>query len=216
MWWNQQEQDALTKSLRDAGPDASTLCEGWRTRHLAAHLYLRGHEPWRLAGMVVPWARDGLEELVQRTGDEAREPEAYAELLDRFTAPPTGANPMRLFSQRATEAANLVEYVIHHEDVRRAGDDPSSPRELPAAMQDAIWAQSARMASLGYRSCPVGVVLVVPDGPRRVVRKGSTSVAVTGAPVELALFGAGRREQARVRITGDPEAVAAFEAFAQT
>ena len=32
------ERSALVASLRDAGPDAPTLCAGWTTRDLAAHL----------------------------------------------------------------------------------------------------------------------------------------------------------------------------------
>ena len=33
--------------LKDLGPNQPTLCEGWRTADLAAHLVLREHRPDR-------------------------------------------------------------------------------------------------------------------------------------------------------------------------
>ena len=39
------------------GPDAPTLCEGWVTRDVAAHLWVREHRPWAVPGMV---ATDGV------------------------------------------------------------------------------------------------------------------------------------------------------------
>jgi hypothetical protein len=59
-----------------------------------------------------------------------------------------------------------------------------------------------------YRHCPVGVVLAVPDGPRRVVHRGPDSVTLTGAASELLLFTLGRRAQARVDVDGSQAAVA--------
>src|SRR3989442_14077388 len=35
------ERETLCDLLAEVGPDAPTLCEGWRTRDLAAHLILR-------------------------------------------------------------------------------------------------------------------------------------------------------------------------------
>ena len=34
-------REVLAETLLAAGPDSPTLCEGWQTRDLAAHLYLR-------------------------------------------------------------------------------------------------------------------------------------------------------------------------------
>lgn len=36
-----EERAALAALLEDSGPDGPTLCEGWLTRDLAAHLVLR-------------------------------------------------------------------------------------------------------------------------------------------------------------------------------
>ncbi len=210
--WSAREKSALVESLTEAGPNAPTLCEGWQTRHLAAHLLLRGQEPWRLTPL--PWAPDAADRLIDDVADGLRERAAYTDAVETFAAGPDGANPMRLVRGRADEAMNLLEYVVHHEDVRRGGPEPLSPRELPAPMLDDIWRRLGQFARFAFRSAPVGVVLVVPGGRRRRARSGAVSVALTGGPLEQALFAMGRRGAAQVQVTGTPDAVAAFEAWA--
>src|ERR1700744_5490681 len=48
----QQERAALAALLDETGPDSPTLCEGWQTRDLAAHLVLRERRPDAAAGVV--------------------------------------------------------------------------------------------------------------------------------------------------------------------
>ena len=115
-------------------------------------------------------------------------------------------------TRRLGDAANLVEFVVHHEDLRRAGDHPQPPRRLPAAMQDAVWSRLQPLVRMALRSSPVGVVLVSSTGPRTVARRGADSVALVGEPVELALYLLGREEQAQVQVLGTPETRAAFDA----
>src|SRR5437764_783312 len=43
--WAEQERAALADALEQLGPDAPTLCEGWATKELAAHVYVREHRP---------------------------------------------------------------------------------------------------------------------------------------------------------------------------
>src|ERR687885_1709479 len=43
----------LADALATAGPDAPTLCEGWTTRDLAAHVVLRERSPVAATGIVV-------------------------------------------------------------------------------------------------------------------------------------------------------------------
>ena len=45
MSYSQEERLALCALLDKSGPDAPTLCEGWTTGDLAAHLVLREHRP---------------------------------------------------------------------------------------------------------------------------------------------------------------------------
>src|SRR5690349_11008507 len=47
------ERAALCDLLVTVGPDAPTLCEGWTTRDLAAHLAVRDRRPDAAAGIVL-------------------------------------------------------------------------------------------------------------------------------------------------------------------
>jgi D-arabinose 1-dehydrogenase-like Zn-dependent alcohol dehydrogenase len=40
--------------MDEVGPDAPTLCEGWTTYDLAAHLVLREGSPLAVAGIAFP------------------------------------------------------------------------------------------------------------------------------------------------------------------
>lgn len=199
MNWYAREQHDLVSTLRRAGPDAPTLCEGWRTRHLAAHLYLRLHRPWRMVAGILPGVEDA-DALTLRMGDEHLSGGAYEQLLDAFLAQPAWWNPMG----RAGDGVHLLEYVVHHEDVRRA-NGPVPPRSLPAEQLSALWVQVRRTGRVSQARSGTGMVLVVPAGPRAVVRRARRSIAVTGDPVELALYLTGRTEHADVDLTAVAE-----------
>ena len=206
--WVDAEREALLATLRAADPDAPTLDEGWDVRRLVAHLVQREHALVATLGDVVARRPPGEEPGLTRLTGRARSPRGYAALVDRFAA---GAPRWSPFSW-AAEQTNLLEYVIHHEDVRRAGPDPAGPRVLPEAQQDAVWRQLGLFA-LALRSAPVGVRLARPSGQARPVRK-RPEVTVTGEPVELALWTSGRRTVAEVALSGEPDAVARLERWA--
>ena len=210
MSWVAQEKAALVETFRTADPDAPTLDEGWDVRRLLAHLVQREQGP--VAGITDAIARKppGQEPGLSRLTDRARSPQGYDRLVDRFVAGPPRWSPMSW----AAEQINFVEYVIHHEDVRRGGPEPAEPRDLPAAEQDAVWKQLGLFAKLGLRKSPVGVRLATPTGTTRVVKAGD-GVTLTGDPVELALWVSGRRGPARVAVTGSPDAIEKFQSWAQ-
>lgn len=194
MDWYLREQRDLAATLAAVGPDAPTLCEGWRSRHLAAHLYLRLHRPWQLLTGMLPGG--DLDARTVSLGDAHTDDADYQHLIGRFLAPLAPTNPMRLTG----EPVHLLEYVVHHEDVRRgAGEVP--PRRLPADQQRSLWTQVCRLGRLTQARNPKGVVLVVPGGPRAVVRRTRRAVAISGEPVELALYLTGRTDHAHVRLS---------------
>ncbi|HEY2795011.1 MAG TPA: maleylpyruvate isomerase family mycothiol-dependent enzyme, partial [Micromonosporaceae bacterium] len=47
------ERAALSDLFDVVGPDAPTLCEGWQTRDLAAHLVLRDRRPDAAGGIRI-------------------------------------------------------------------------------------------------------------------------------------------------------------------
>ncbi|SEP96380.1 TIGR03085 family metal-binding protein [Microlunatus flavus] len=206
--WVTTEQEALVATLRSADPDAPTLDEGWDVRRLVAHLVQREHSAVAMVTDAAARRPPGEEPGLSRLTGRAQSPQGYAALVDRFAA---GAPRWSPFSW-AAEQTNHLEYLIHHEDVRRGGPDPAAPRELPAGQQDAVWRQLGMLA-LGLRRAPVGVQLARPEGAVRLARKRPT-VTLTGEPVELALWVSGRRTAAHVEVTGEPDAVATFRRWA--
>ena len=208
MSWVAQEKAALVETLRSADPDAPTLDEGWDVRRLLTHLVQREQDA--IGGITDAVARKppGQEPGLSRLTGRARSPQGYAHLVDRFVAGPPRWSPMSW----AADKINFVEYVIHHEDVRRGAGDVE-PRDLPAGQQDAVWQQLGLFAKLGLRRSPVGVRRATPTGTTRVVKAGD-GVTLTGEPVELALWVSGRRDAARVAVTGSPDAIGTFQSWA--
>jgi uncharacterized protein (TIGR03085 family) len=204
MSWVSDEKAALVATLRGADPQAPTLDEGWDVRRLLAHLVQREQGPVASVVDAVSRRPPGEEPGLSRLVDGASTPEGYAALVGRFEAGPPRWSPMSW----AGEKLNLGEYVIHHEDIRRAGPVPAEPRTLPEGQQQAVWRQLTLFA-LTLRSAPVGVRLATPTGTTRVAKKGD-GVTLTGEPVELALYLSGRRPPARVAVTGDPDAITSF------
>jgi uncharacterized protein (TIGR03085 family) len=196
------EREALCDLFLTAGPDAPTLCEGWTTRDLAAHLVLREGRPDAAVGLVVgPLA--GWTRRVQAR--EARRD--WSELVERVRRGPWPLSPSRIGSVDA--AVNTVEFFVHHEDVRRA--QPGwEPRALDPRVDEALWAAVVKRAGLYLRQSPVGLVLANVDGRRVVAKAGDPTVTVTGEPAELVLLMHGRADHALVELSGEPEAVQEF------
>lgn len=198
-----REREALADSLLATGPDAPTLCEGWTTRDLARHLVLREGDPEAVARLAVAHA-PVLRGRLPGTDAPSR---PFEDLVARFRSGPALPVP------RAVDTlVNTAEHFIHHEDVRRAQPGWTA-RPLDLDDEKALWGPTLFMARRTYLRCPVGVVLVVPDGPRSKVRRGVPAVVLTGPASELLLHVTGRRPQADVALSGPADAVAAFEAW---
>ena len=196
------ERAALCALLDETGPRAPTLCEGWQTLDLAAHLVLREHRPDAAAG-VMGGPLAGHTERVRRTLID-RTP--YKQLVDEIRNGPPRLSVFGLPGM--DERLNTVEYFVHHEDVRR-GADGWEPRDIGAGLTEHLW-QRLRAARFIFRKAPVGIELVRDDLPPdpghqrvRITAKARTPmVTVTGDPAELTLWAMGRTTAARVRLEG--------------
>ncbi|MEU0672573.1 TIGR03085 family metal-binding protein [Streptomyces sp. NPDC006172] len=194
-----RERLLLADLLETAGPTAPTLCEGWQTRDLAAHVVVRERRPDAAGGLLIKQLASRLE----RTMEEfAAKP--YAELIQLIRTGPPRFSPFQL--KPVDEAANTVEFYVHTEDVRRAQPDWSA-RELDPVFQDALWSRLERTARLTGRSAPTGLVLRRPDGRTAVANRGTPVVTATGEPSELLLFLYGRQSAAQVDLAGDHDAI---------
>src|SRR5262245_58495121 len=62
------ERALLGQTLLEVGPSAPTLCEGWDTHHLVAHLVQRESNPLStLQSVMSPSSDASVEDLVRRT-----------------------------------------------------------------------------------------------------------------------------------------------------
>ncbi|WP_055483504.1 TIGR03085 family metal-binding protein [Sphaerimonospora mesophila] len=195
-----QERAALCDLLDRLGPGAPTLCEGWATEDLAAHLVLRERRLDAAPGIAIPFLSGHTRAVQERI--KTRHP--YPELVDLVRQGPPAWSPYGL--PGLDELVGTVELFIHHEDVRRA-QAGWAPRTLPAGLQDVLWRRLRTMARLLLRRSPVGVVLRRTSGEKTAGRRASPVVIVSGEPAELTLFAFGRGEQAMVDYSGEPSAV---------
>jgi uncharacterized protein (TIGR03085 family) len=215
----QDERRAICDLLAKLGPDKPTLCEGWQTGDLAAHLVLRERRPDAGAGVMggplAGYTKKVQAKLTQRT--------PFPRLIDLIRSGPPRLSMFAL--PGADERLNLVEYFVHHEDVLRA-QPGFQPRPISPDLADLLWARLP-LARLMLRRAPVGVELIRADaaspaadrphqggnGRVRITAKARTPlVTVSGEPAELTLWVMGRTSAARVELDGNDADVAALQA----
>jgi uncharacterized protein (TIGR03085 family) len=194
-----RERLLLADLLESAGPDAPTLCHGWTTRRLAAHVVVRERRADAAGGILVKPLAARLERV---QAEFAAKP--YEELIGLIRTGPPRMSPFAL--KQLDEASNTVEFYVHAEDVRRAQPD-WSPRELDPVFSDALWSRIERMSRVLGRRSPVGLVLRRPDGRTAVAHRGTPVVTVVGEPGELTMFAFGRQAAAEVELDGEKDAV---------
>jgi uncharacterized protein (TIGR03085 family) len=195
-----RERLILADLLESGGPEAPTLCDGWKARDLAAHVVVRERRADAAGGILLKSLAPRLERV---QAEFTAKP--YEELIQLIRTGPPRMSPYAL--KQVDEAANTVEFYVHSEDVRRAVPD-WTPRELDSVFQNALWKRLETMARVFGRKSPVGLVLRRPDGQTAVARKGTPVVTVTGEPNELVLYVSGRQRVAAVEEEGEKEAVA--------
>lgn len=192
------ERNRIADLLIDLGPDAATLCEGWTTQDMAAHLWLREHRPDAAAGMFIPALSGHLDKVTKQVKERD-----YVELVNAWRAGPPKWSPFFLLDSQA----NFAEHFIHHEDVRRANGQ-NEPRDFSAAVDDQFTATLRRFAPLMLKKSRLPVILhpaggqrIVAADKRGVAECGDAVVAISGQPAELLLWVYGR-DAAQVEIAG--------------
>jgi uncharacterized protein (TIGR03085 family) len=201
------ERAELCDLFESVGPDAPTLCAGWDAHDLAAHLWIRETDPVGVTGML---ARP-LSGLLDRRMADTRSRWEFDELVKRIR---TGPARFSVFAfPGVDEPANTTEFFVHHEDVRRAQDQPAGPRELDVEVEDWMWRRLKLLGRAFFRHVATGVVLeregtaavAEPDTIRAV--SGARIVTIVGRPSELLLFAHGRRAAAEVKLVGEPDSI---------
>ncbi|MEY5145419.1 MAG: hypothetical protein RL745_788 [Actinomycetota bacterium] len=193
--------------LLAVGPNAPTLCEGWTCADLAAHLVIRESRPDAAFGIIIPAAAPRTARIQARYAQMD-----FAELVNRVRSGPPAWSPLRWLQG----AANLIEFAVHHEDIRIPNADHGEP--LPVQIQDLLWKRLVAGAKLMFRNVHAGLTLRTADGRTLKVRSvrrrddngaGAPAVTITGTPIQLLLEATGRASGAT--IDGDERSRAIYE-----
>ncbi|MGB9377607.1 MAG: TIGR03085 family metal-binding protein [Mycobacteriales bacterium] len=196
--YSRAERIALCDLFDESGPEAPTLCTGWTTRDLAAHLFVRERRPLAAPGILL----EPLSQIVEQSMDAAQDKHGYPQLIAKLRGGAPYWSPFRLLDSQL----NLLEYFVHHEDVRRA--QPGwTPRELPMAEQDELWSRLKGMVRLRTTKGAVGILLQRADtGDVLRIRTGNGDVTMVGPVGELVMYAFGRKDVARIDKHPDPQA----------
>ncbi|SOX54841.1 TIGR03085 family protein [Mycobacterium ahvazicum] len=203
VWLDTQERLELCDLFDELGPSVPTLLDGWTARDLAAHLVLRERDLVAGPCLVLPGPFGRFAER-RRAGLARRED--FSWLVTRIrSGPPVGL--FRIGWVRAM--ANLNEFFVHHEDLRRANG--RGTRSLTPAMDAALWRNVRRGGRFLSRRLQGFGLEIRRAGTSEWVTAvaGDPAALLTGEPGELLLYIFGRQAAAQVQVGGPPEAVAA-------
>lgn len=189
MTHSRDERLALATLLAEKGPDAPTLCAGWKTGDLAAHLVLRETRPDAAAGAMGGPLAGYTARALQRLAGRV----SFAELVEAFRNGPPRFSPFAL--PRLDAMANTVEYFVHHEDVRRAADGWTA-RELDPALSDELWAKLKSGARFFLGKAPVGLELVRTDTAGSAATATAATATAPTAATDVVADGAGEARSA--------------------
>jgi uncharacterized protein (TIGR03085 family) len=178
-----RERAELVTTMRDAGPDAPTLCGEWTVRDLAAHLVIRERRLDAAPGIMIP----ALAGYTARRQQHLTDTTQWPELLDMVASGPPLYSPFKLLDP----LVNTTEMFIHHEDVRRAGLG-WQPRSLDGDLESALRRQVRLGARLSLSRAPATVTLQDSDGSTLASAGKGPQCTITGSAPELLLFLSGR------------------------
>jgi len=209
----QTERAALSDLMAKVGPEQPTLCDGWRTADLLAHLLLRERRMDAALGVVIAplaWWSTYVAAQYKRL--------PWIQAVELLRSGPPWWSP--LHPGPVDAKVNGMEMFIHHEDVRRA-QAGWQPRKLDAPTRDQLLLMATSMLVLrGLRKFRVPVTARLTDEPGEAerpivlvpsVRAGGPGreqgVVIRGGIAEILLWLTGRTE-VHLEFVGDAAVVA--------
>lgn len=191
------ERHALRSTLEELGPDAPTLIAGWKARDIAPHVAsgeLAAGVPVFIARLLV---RRGIDvTFLQKAG--ARQ---QARLTDRgwdWALGRFARTPPRLVHHAAVAPVSLLEYWVHHEDVRRANGRGHEPARNYGALRGCV-----EIVARYVRKHLANTEIVVDDGDRLRLGRGARQITLRGPVGEALLWLTGRHAAAEVEVMGE-------------
>src|ERR1700722_17676882 len=168
----QQERNTLCDLFVERGSDAPTLCEGWLTADLAAHLVVRERRPDSGPGLLWP----PLAGYTDKVRCAVRDRTPWEKLVEKVRqGPPLLLRPF-------DGPMNTVEFFIHVEDVRRAQEN-WEPRPISPELADALWAR----VGPGGMAKKVAATIVITSPRLAKGQQGSRSAVTRGSPHSCAV-----------------------------
>ena len=203
MSFSSAERTKMVALFHELGPDAPTLCEGWTTRDLAAHLWVRENRLDASAGLFIPALKPRLDTVTEEVLERD-----YDEVVDDWGKGAHKFNPLRYVDK----VLNSAEHFVHHEDIRRA-NGRTEARDFSAATQNELHLPVKMMGPSFLSKSTLPVVLetegfppIVTADKHGVADKGDAVVRVRGTVSEVLLWAFGR-DAAQVQIVGDESAI---------
>lgn len=196
MTFTQDERRHLADTLLAVGPDAPTLCGQWATRDLVVHLLLRETTVLAAGAIFLPPLR-----RFARTVEETLMEENYEDLVTRWRDLGPRVHPLYLLDR----VANVAEFFVHHEDIRRA-QEGWEPRALTREEEKVLADTAGRIGrflvtgSVPVVLEPAGFPRVQIHGKRGIAAQGDQVVRVGGTAGEVLLWLYGRPN--RCQVTG--------------
>jgi uncharacterized protein (TIGR03085 family) len=213
----QTERAALADLFGELGPDQPTLCQGWDTGDLLAHLLIRERQVLAAAGT---W----IKPLAGVTASVSARYKArpWTDQIELFRSGPPAFSPFGWGS--LDEKGNAMELFIHHEDARR-GQPDWQPRELDQTTRDQL-IRTLGSALVLRRLRKIGVpvtarltdepgqrdmpIVLVPSKDLDIV-DSAPGVVLHGGVAEILLWLSGRSE-VRIDFDGGAGDIAAVRA----
>lgn len=196
------ERLALAALLREVGPDAPTLCDGWSTRDLAVHIVIRDRYPSAMAGEAsevtakIPFLNKRAEQRRRELGELD-----WKQLVGMVAEGPGMLSPVGWGPGEIL--ANTVEFYVHVEDVRRARRGWTRRNILPELEQQ-LWSALPTMVRLPpWRPETAVKFIALGIGEFSFGKTDVKSKVVSGKPSEIVLYALGRQEQAQVEVRSE-------------
>jgi uncharacterized protein (TIGR03085 family) len=197
-----RERYAIAQTLRNLGPDAPTLCEGWTSFDLLVHLISRENRPDAAIGILIPafsqYSKKVAEDIKQR---------GFETLVQEFEDGPKQFSPFAI--PGIDNLANSFEFLVHHEDLLRA-----QPNYVARVFVDLdkklLWKRFTQSGRLFLRKAKVGIIAKSDQGVF-TIKSGNSCVTMEGDVVDLILYSFGRKSAANIKFEGDEESIRILE-----
>jgi len=187
-----RERFAIAQTLRNLGPNAPTLCEGWTSFDLLVHLISRETRPDAAVGILIP-----------AFAQYSKKVAGFETLVQEFEDGPKQFSPFAI--PGIDSLANSFEFLVHHEDLLRA-----QPNYVARVFGDLdkkmLWKRFTQSGRIFLRKAKVGIIAKSDQGVF-TIKSGNSCVTMEGDVVDLILYSFGRKSVANIKFEGDEESI---------